>query len=135
MERLIFALTFLLQRSARRSSPAFSLPSRLSSCAHWLTAFCRGRRRHAVHQCCGVEPGVLCRLLRDGRTVSLALAVAALVGWSVPYLLAGSLLYLVGTILVTIVFNVPLNNRLASVTPDSTEGAGLWTRYLSTWTA
>ena len=55
--------------------------------------------------------------------LSLALAVAALVGWSLPYLLAGSLLYLVGTILVTIVFNVPLNNRLASVTPDSAEGA------------
>ena len=53
--------------------------------------------------------------------LSLALAVAALVGWSLPYLLAGSLLYLVGTILVTIVFNVPLNNRLASVTPDSAE--------------
>jgi uncharacterized membrane protein len=36
---------------------------------------------------------------------------------------------------VTIVFNVPLNNRLASVTPDSAQGAGLWTHYLSTWTA
>lgn len=67
--------------------------------------------------------------------LSLVLAVAALVGWSLPYLLAGSLLYLVGTALVTIVFNVPLNNRLASVTPDSAEAAGLWTRYLSTWTA
>ena len=35
----------------------------------------------------------------------------------------------------TIVFNVPINNRLASVTPDSAEAAGLWTRYRSTWTA
>ena len=61
--------------------------------------------------------------------------MAALVGWSLPYLLAGSLLYLVGTILVTIVFNVPINNRLASVKPDSAEAAGLWTRYRSTWTA
>jgi uncharacterized membrane protein len=67
--------------------------------------------------------------------LSLALAVVALVGWSLPYLLAGSLLYLVGTILVTIVFNVPLNNRLASVTPDGAEAASLWTRYLSTWAA
>lgn len=69
---------------------------------------------------------------------SLALAIAALVGWSdarAPYLLAGSLLYLVGTILVTIVFNVPLNNRLASLTPASAEGAAMWMRYLSPWTA
>ena len=35
----------------------------------------------------------------------------------------------------TIVFNVPLNNRLASVTPESAEGAAVWTRYLSAWTA
>src|SRR4029079_9599769 len=58
--------------------------------------------------------------------LSLVLAIAALLWWSEPgalYLLAGSLLYLVGTILVTIVFNVPLNNRLASVAPSSAEGA------------
>ena len=58
--------------------------------------------------------------------LSLVLAIAALIGWSgasAPYLLAGSLLYLVGTILVTMVFNVPLNNRLASVSAKSAEGA------------
>ncbi|WP_228058557.1 MULTISPECIES: anthrone oxygenase family protein [unclassified Nostoc] len=37
--------------------------------------------------------------------------------------LFGSLLYLVGTILVTITFNVPLNDALAIAKPDSTEGA------------
>ena len=70
--------------------------------------------------------------------LSLVLAIAALIGWSgasAPYLLAGSLLYLVGTILVTIVFNVPLNNRLASVSAKSAEGASVWKRYLSAWTA
>jgi hypothetical protein len=43
--------------------------------------------------------------------LSILLAIAAFVGWSGPaaiYLVAGSLLYLVGTILVTMVFNVPL---------------------------
>lgn len=64
----------------------------------------------------------------------LVLAIAAFAGWSPLYLLAGSLLYLVGTILVTIVCNVPLNNRLASVASDSATGASLWTRYLSVWT-
>ena len=66
------------------------------------------------------------------------LAIAALVRWSEPgaiYLLAGSLLYLAGSIVVTIVFNVPLNNALAAARPESAEAAGLWTRYLSVWTA
>jgi uncharacterized membrane protein len=70
--------------------------------------------------------------------IALVLAITALIAWSepgAPYLLAGSLLYLVGTILVTIVFNVPLNHQLASVAPGSAEGAAVWTRYLSAWTA
>jgi uncharacterized membrane protein len=48
--------------------------------------------------------------------------------------LAACLLYLAGTILVTIVFNVPLNNALAVVQPESAEGAKLWATYLSRWT-
>ncbi|HEU0185786.1 MAG TPA: anthrone oxygenase family protein [Blastocatellia bacterium] len=51
------------------------------------------------------------------------------------YILAGSLLYLVGVILVTGLFNVPRNNALAAVNPSSAEGAKLWTDYLSGWTA
>jgi len=49
-------------------------------------------------------------------------------------LLAGSLLYLIGSILVTILFNVPMNNALAAVKPDSVEGRELWTHYLYRWT-
>ncbi|MDZ8104936.1 MAG: anthrone oxygenase family protein [Nostoc sp. DedQUE12a] len=67
----------------------------------------------------------------------LFLAIASLSKWDQPgavYLLLGSLLYLVGTILVTIVFNVPLNDALAIAKPDSTEGANLWARYLTNWT-
>lgn len=70
--------------------------------------------------------------------ICLALAVIALVDWSGPaalYLLAGALLYLVGCLLVTIVFNVPLNEQLKAVSPDSSQGAGTWSEYLSTWTA
>ena len=65
------------------------------------------------------------------------LAVFALFNWSEPgatYQLVGAVLYLLGSILVTIAFNVPLNRALTAVNPDSTEGAGLWTRYLSVWT-
>lgn len=50
------------------------------------------------------------------------------------YLLIGSLLYLVGTLGVTIAFNVPLNDALAIAKPDSVDGANLWARYLIDWT-
>ena len=49
-------------------------------------------------------------------------------------LVAGALFYFVGTLLVTMFFNVPLNDALAAVAPDSSEGASLWSRYLTTWT-
>ena len=68
----------------------------------------------------------------------LALAVVSLLNWDAPgatWLLAASVLYLVGVILVTTAFNVPLNNALAAVHAASDEGAREWTRYLSVWTA
>lgn len=65
-------------------------------------------------------------------------AVGAFLRWQDPgsgYLLAGSLLYLIGCFLVTMAFNVPRNNVLASVVPTDPASAGLWTSYLSSWTA
>jgi uncharacterized membrane protein len=67
----------------------------------------------------------------------LFLMVSILFKWQQPsafYLLSGSLLYLVGTIAVTIAFNVPLNDALAIVKPGSSEGATLWAKYLTNWT-
>lgn len=69
--------------------------------------------------------------------VCLLLAATALLGWSRPgsgLVLLGALLYLIGTIGVTMVCNVPRNDALAAVSPDSIEGAQVWTRYLSEWT-
>lgn len=51
------------------------------------------------------------------------------------YLFVGSVLYLVGTLLVTIVFNVPRNKSLASVSPAKADGTRLWAGYVSSWTA
>ena len=68
----------------------------------------------------------------------LLLAGSTLFVWQRPgaaYLLAGSLLYVVGTVLVTIVFNVPRNDALAAVNPASPNDARLWTDYVSGWTA
>jgi uncharacterized membrane protein len=70
--------------------------------------------------------------------LSLGLDIVALLRWPEPgsaYLLAGSLLYFIGTFLVTLIFNVPLNNALAAVKPDSAEGSAVWTHYLRVWTA
>lgn len=65
------------------------------------------------------------------------LGVRGLLNWrspGSPYLVGGSLLYLVGTILVTIACNVPRNDALAAVEPETDEGARLWADYLLTWT-
>jgi uncharacterized membrane protein len=64
--------------------------------------------------------------------------IASLLSSSGPgawYLLAGSVLYLAGSVLVTLLFNVPRNDALAAVSPASPEAARLWAAYLSTWTA
>jgi uncharacterized membrane protein len=66
------------------------------------------------------------------------LIVSSLFMWHTPgavYMLVGGLLYLVGTILVTIVFNVPRNDALAAVDPASADGATLWAGYVTSWTA
>ncbi|HLO47837.1 MAG TPA: anthrone oxygenase family protein [Kamptonema sp.] len=65
------------------------------------------------------------------------LAISSLLTWHQPgsaYLLIGSLFYLVGTLGVTIAFNVPMNDALAIVKPESAEGANLWVNYLANWT-
>jgi uncharacterized membrane protein len=54
--------------------------------------------------------------------------------WSV-YAFAGASLYLVGSVLVTIVFNVPRNETLAGVAPTDAASAALWATYVTSWTA
>jgi uncharacterized membrane protein len=64
--------------------------------------------------------------------------ITALARWHSPgsvYLLVGAAFYLVGSLLVTIVCNVPKNNALASVAPADPAGASLWAGYLARWTA
>ena len=68
----------------------------------------------------------------------LVLGISSLFRWEKPgagYLLAGSLLYLIGTIIVTIACNVPLNDALAAVDPSSADAGRVWTDYLKKWTA
>lgn len=64
--------------------------------------------------------------------------ISSLLRWHEPgavYLFVGGALYLVGSLLVTIVFNVPKNEALASVAPADPDGASLWAGYVASWTA
>lgn len=67
-------------------------------------------------------------------TVIAPFATSAGEGSVAAWTLAGCALYLVGTLLVTIVRNVPRNEALAAVDAASSEGARLWADYLVTWT-
>jgi len=53
---------------------------------------------------------------------------------SAPYVLAGSALYLVGTV-VTFAYHVPKNDDLALVDPKSAGAASAWNDYRTAWTA
>ncbi|WP_224087168.1 DUF1772 domain-containing protein [Nostoc sp. MS1] len=69
--------------------------------------------------------------------ICIFLLISSLLRWqrtNAVYLITGSLLYLIGTLSVTIFFNVPLNEALALIKPDSADGVQLWTTYLNNWT-
>jgi uncharacterized membrane protein len=71
-------------------------------------------------------------------TAALAalLGIAAPLRWSEPgalYLLIGSLLYLNGPFGVTLLKNLPLNNKLAATKPESKDGAQFWEEFRGVW--
>lgn len=75
-------------------------------------------------------------LLFGTAAIALAIAGMAVLNWNLggsAWALAGSLSYLLGVILVTVLFNVPLNDQLAAVAPGSAAETELWQRYLSVW--
>lgn len=68
--------------------------------------------------------------------LSFILGIVSLFKWgntNAIYVIAGSLFIVVGVFLVTAIFNVPLNDTLASVKPGSVEGAQAWKDYLDRW--
>jgi uncharacterized membrane protein len=68
----------------------------------------------------------------------VALVISSMLGWEKPgaaLVLAGGVLYLVGTLLVTIACNVPRNDALAALDPIGAESAQFWTNYIRVWTA
>jgi uncharacterized membrane protein len=71
--------------------------------------------------------GAVCLSLAFAQSVARGLMDAALV-------VTASLAYLIGCLGVTIAFNVPLNDALAALPPQTPETAAYWLRYLSSWT-
>lgn len=66
------------------------------------------------------------------------LIIASLLWWTgsgAIWRLAGSALYLLGSILVTGMANVPRNNALAAASPNDPNSARVWRDYQSSWTA
>ena len=69
--------------------------------------------------------------------LSLGLVGLALTGWGRPsafFFLGGAILYFVGTFLVTLFGNVPLNNQLAAIPATDPAAVELWDHYLDRWT-
>lgn len=68
---------------------------------------------------------------------SVLLIIFAFVHWgesgTVLTLIAGAV-YFVGMFVCTVLFNVPLNNALAKLDPNSADAHQVWSRYLITWT-
>ncbi len=68
--------------------------------------------------------------------ICAGLAVLSFFRWErgAAFLLASAVLYLIGSVAVTMLLNVPLNNALAAATPTDPQSADLWKNYLANWT-
>jgi uncharacterized membrane protein len=68
---------------------------------------------------------------------SAALTILSFLHWGqagATPMLIGGLIYIAGMFIVTVVFNVPLNEALGAAAPTPPESNSLWQRYLSEWT-
>jgi uncharacterized membrane protein len=83
-----------------------------------------------------INPLFMTALFGTG-VLALGLLVWGLVDLDEPYagwLIAAGALYVIGGIVVTGALNVPRNNALARVDPESEEAARVWRTYLVEWT-
>lgn len=83
-----------------------------------------------------IRGGAFLILFFGTTALAVALAGAGVLNHGAPgscYLLAGSLIFLIGTFCVTMGRNMPLNRALTRVTPGSEEGHKVWKRFQSSW--
>jgi uncharacterized membrane protein len=84
-----------------------------------------------------INPLFLGTFLGTGIACALMLLVS-LLRYELPGRLlavSGAVVYIVGSFLVTMLFNVPRNDMLARVIPTAPEATTMWNEYVATWTA
>lgn len=68
-------------------------------------------------------------------SVALALYASVLMtGPAAGWIMAGCASYVIGVFIVTMVFNVPMNQRLDAMNRESAETVSYWTVYAPSWT-
>jgi uncharacterized membrane protein len=84
-----------------------------------------------------ITPAFMTALFGTG-ALCLGLSIWAVTSWDddrAPWILAAGALYLIGVLGITMVANVPRNNRLAGLAADGAGAAAQWADYVRTWTA
>lgn len=104
-----------------------------------MTAFSRIEQAHGVAAMNAINATILQSAFMPiflGTTLAaLVLAILAAFRWGQPgstAMIVGGLVYVLGMFVVTMVFNVPLNNSLAAVGPA--DAPAVWAHYLKDWT-
>jgi uncharacterized membrane protein len=86
---------------------------------------------------CAITPSFMAAMFAP-LLAGIGLAIWAALSWDeagAPWLLAGGVLYLLGTIVVTMAANVPMNDALVAMEPESAPAAEYWPRYVRVWNA
>jgi uncharacterized membrane protein len=85
-----------------------------------------------------VVPSLFLAVFLSTSVLCLVVVVFSAMRWGEPSASlcgAGALIFLLGNFLVTMIFNVPMNDRLASISPRDSASAVVWQNYLIHWTA
>ena len=61
-------------------------------------------------------------------------ALARVEGAAMVWIVAGSAIYVIGTVLVTMLGNVPMNKRLDAIATDAPDTLAYWRHYAHRWT-
>ena len=117
---VFFAFSSFIMPALKRLEPAQGIAAMQSINELAVTPVFMTVFRGTAAACLGLAAWTV--FFSDGRTTATELVVA------------GGALYLVGTIRVTIARNVQLNERLATLHPQSAEAVGFWEEYVTKWT-
>jgi uncharacterized membrane protein len=137
MSNVFFALTFLAVVGCGIAAGAFFVFSGFVMKALDRLPPAQGIAAMQSINIVAVTPPLMIAVFGTGLVCAM-LAALSLIQLQAPgalYCIAGSLLYLIGAIVVTMAFNVPRNNALVGVDANSQAGAALWAQYVPTWTA